>query len=401
MSVKVCVCGGGNGAHTLSGLAASRAGVEVRVLTLFADEAERWTKALDSGDLTVVVNEKDGTQTEVTSRPKVITKDPQVAISGADVIILTVPAFAHEGYFRAMEPYIQDAALIVGLPSQAGFEFQCRDILGDKAASVSMMSFETLPWACRIKEFGRKVEVLGTKSVLAASLIKGTAETVDPLSTLQMLHGAEPVFRLAKHFLEMLIMSYSFVHPAILHGQWKDWDGKAVAEAPLFYQGIDQAAADMLTNCSDECKAVADAIMVACPGSADLSDVKDLYQWYLEYYHEDIVDNRDLYHAITTNKSYKGLVHPMKAVDGGFVPDFGNRYLTEDIPMGMIVFKGVAIAAEVAIPNNDKLIMWAQEKIGKEYVVDGKLTGKDVAFTRCPQRYGFNTLNAILTGSKE
>ncbi|XP_060079252.1 octopine dehydrogenase [Ylistrum balloti] len=400
MTIKVCVCGGGNGAHTLSGLAASRDGVEVRVLTLFADEAERWTKALGGDELTVIVNEKDGTKTEVKSRPKVITKDPVVAISGADVVVLTVPAFAHEGYFQAMAPHVQDSALIVGLPSQAGFEFQCRDILGDKAAAVSMMSFETLPWACRIKEFGKKVEVLGTKSVLAASLIKGTAETVDPLSTLQMLHGAEPVFRLAKHFLEMLIMSYSFVHPAILYGRWGTWDGKPVAEAPLFYQGIDQATADMLTACSDECKEVANAIMAACPGN-DLSDVKDIYQWYLEYYHEDIQDDKDLYHAITTNKSYKGLVHPVKAEDGGVVPDFGNRYLTEDIPMGMIVFKGVAIAAGVPIPKNDKLIMWAQEKIGKEYLVDGALTGKDVATTRCPQRYGFNTLNAILTGKKE
>jgi hypothetical protein len=374
--------------------------VEVRVLTLFADEAERWTKAMEeAGGLTVVVTEKDGTLTEIKSKPKVVTKDPAVAITGADVIILTVPAFAHEGYFKAMAPHVQDSALIVGLPSQAGFEFQCRDILGEKAAAISMMSFETLPWATRIKEFGKKVEVLGTKSVLAASLIKGTAPTKDPLSTLQKLHGAEPKLRLAKHFLEMLIMSYSFVHPAILHGHWGSWDGKPVPEAPLFYQGIDQAAAAMLTACSDECKAVAQAIMKACPGT-DLGDVKDLYQWYMESYKEDIVNDSDLFNAITTNKSYKGLVHPVKAVEGGVAPDFGNRYLTEDIPMGMVVFKGVALAAGVPIPNNDKLIYWAQEKIGKEYVVNGELNGKDVAFTRCPQRYGFNTLESIITGKK-
>ncbi|XP_064621830.1 octopine dehydrogenase-like [Lineus longissimus] len=398
MSLKVCVCGGGNGAHTLSGLSASREGVEVRVLTLFADEAERWTKAMEEvGGLTVLVTEKDGTTTEIKSKPHIVTKDPKIAVTGADVIILTVPAFAHEGYFKAMVPYIQDSALLVGLPGQAGFEFQCRDILGTKAAAISILTFETLPWACRIKEFGKVVEVLGTKAVIAAALVKGTAETKDPLSTLQMLLGAEPKLRLAKHFLEMLIMNHSFIHPCIMNGEWKNWDGKPVAQPPLFYQGISKEVANMLMSCSDECEAVAKAIMAASPKD-DLSDVKSIYQWYCEYYGEDIVDNRDQYHCMRTNKSYKGLVHPTKAVEGGFVPDFTNRYLTEDVPMGVVVFKGLALAAGVPTPNHDKLIYWAQEKIGKEYLVNGQLTGKDVASTRCPQRYGFNTLSAILTG---
>lgn len=398
-STKVCVCGGGNGAHTLTGLAASNSNIEVYVLTLYKDEAEKWATALKNDSLTVIINEKDGSTREVKSKPKLISNNPEEVIPNSDVIILTVPAFAHEQYFRAMAPHINKRALVVGLPGQAGFEFQCRDILGEKALQISMMSFETLPWACRIKEFGRSVEVLGTKSVLAGSLIRGKAITKPPLMTLQMLHGSQPVLRQARHFLEMLIMSYSFVHPCIMYGKWKDWDGKPVPEAPLFYQGIDQATADMLEKCSAECKAVASAIMAAVPG-VDLNDVKDLYQWYLEYYREDIEDKSDLFHAITTNKSYKGLVHPTKEENGGFVPDFDNRYLTEDIPMGMIVFRGLADAAGVEIPINNLLIEWAQDKIGKEYIVNGSLSGKDLSTTRCPQHYNYNTLNEIITGEK-
>jgi len=399
-TTKLCICGGGNGAHTLAGLASSRVGVEVKVLTLFADEAERWSKALESSDLKVILNEKNGSQREVKSKPVLVTKIPAEAVPNSDVIVFCVPAFAHEGYFQAIESHLEKKALIVGLPGQAGFEFQCRDILGPKASLITIMSFETLPWACRIKTFGAEVEVLGTKTFLTGSLIRGKSITKPPLMTLQMFHGAEPILRQAKHFLEILIMSYSFVHPAILYGKWKNWDGKPVKGAPLFYQGIDQATADLLTSCSDECKEVANAIMEKYP-NANLSDVKSIYDWYLEYYSEDIEDSSDLFHAITTNKSYKGLTHPMKEVDGGFVPDFTNRYLTEDLPMGMIVFRGVADAAGVNIPSNNMLIEWAQEKIGKEYLVGGELKGKDVANTRCPQRYGFNTLEGILTGNKD
>ena len=55
MSDKCCllVCGGGNGAHVLAGLGAADPNTEVRVLTLFRDEAERWTKSMETNDFTV------------------------------------------------------------------------------------------------------------------------------------------------------------------------------------------------------------------------------------------------------------------------------------------------------------------------------------------------------------
>lgn len=52
--MTVIVCGGGNGAHVLAGLAASVPEVETRVLTLYSDEAERWTTAMKEAKFTVI-----------------------------------------------------------------------------------------------------------------------------------------------------------------------------------------------------------------------------------------------------------------------------------------------------------------------------------------------------------
>ena len=41
-------------------------------------------------------------------------------------------------------------------------------------------------------------------------------------------------------------------------------------------------------------------------------------------------------------------------------------------------------------------IVWCQERIGKEYVVDGKLCGKDVDSSRAPQHYGFHDLDSFM-----
>lgn len=102
--LKVLVCGGGNGAHCLAGLSASNPDVETRVLTLFADEAERWSKILQDNDLIVTMVNSDGSSREIKSKPTLVTKDPKEAASGADVIFLVVPAFAHEQYFREISP---------------------------------------------------------------------------------------------------------------------------------------------------------------------------------------------------------------------------------------------------------------------------------------------------------
>lgn len=98
-----------------------------------------------------------------------------------------------------------------------------------------------------------------------------------------------------------------------------------------------------------------------------------------------------------TNAAYQGLKHPMKETDDhSFVPDFAHRYLTEDVPYGLVVIRGIAEIVQVDTPTIDKLLLWAQEKLGKEYLVGSKLQGKDVTSTRAPQRYGLITLNAML-----
>ena len=114
-------------------------------------------------------------------------------------------------------------------------------------------------------------------------------------------------------------------------------------------------------------------------------------------YPEDISDKTNLYTAIRTNAAYQGLKHPVKKTDDGkFMPDFTYRYMTEDVPYGLVIIRGIAEIVGVKTPNIDKVLTWCQAKMGKEYLVNSKLQGKDIATTPAPQRYGFTTLKSIL-----
>ena len=169
-NIKLLICGSGNGAHAFAGIASSHPGTEVRVLSLYQDEAERWSKTMETADLEITCHRRDQEPHVIKSKPSLITKNPEEAVCGVDVIAFVLPAFAHQVFLETLKPYIEPGVIIVGLPGASGLEFQVRGILEEKASKCTIMNFESLPWACRLDEFGRKCNVLGTKDTLVGAM---------------------------------------------------------------------------------------------------------------------------------------------------------------------------------------------------------------------------------------
>lgn len=397
--IRVLICGTGSSVHVLAGIVSTKANVEVRILTQNADKAQRWSKALDGDRLTVTVRKPDEHPVVLTANPFLITSEPERAARGCDIIIFAVPAFLHWRYLTALEPYLEAGCLIVGLPGQNGFEFDVRMALGHRLKNYLVMNFESLPWICRIVEFGRAAKVLGTKDKLVGALQGNlaSARLRDPLACMQRLLGEPPRLVISGHLLGITLRSpNAYSHPPIMYGRWKDWDGRALAQPPLFYQGIDEETADLLGKISEEVVQTSRQIMAEFP-HVDLSQVIPMYDWDIGCYGNDIKDKTNLLTALRTNTGYAGITHPMvETEDGRYMPDFNHRFLTEDVPFGLVAIRGIAEIAGVPTPYLDKVLVWCQEKLGKEYLVGSKLIGKDLDATRCPQRYGFTTMADVL-----
>lgn len=396
-SRKMLVCGGGNGAHCLAALSALLPETTVNVLTLYADEAVRWKNSSDDNDGIDLTIHSDGTKKTVKAKPSLITKDPKTAMKDVNIVFLTVPAFAHEQYLKALYPFIRPNTLIVGLPGQAGFEFQCKHILAEKISTSVVVSFESLPWACRILEFGRHVELLGFKETLGASITTGNKSKLpfSPVQEMQTILGKAPEVREIQNYIAVTLMAKSIVHPPMMYGKWSTYDGRPLAEKPLFYQGIDKRQADLLSSVSDEVVNTAKAIEKQRP-EMDMSEVIHIFDWYKVYYKNQITDNSSLQMAMKTNAAYDGLVHPMKKTDDGkFVPDFNYRYMSEDVPYGLVVLKGIAVLAGVKTPVMDEVIAWCQKQLKKEYIVDHELVGENLNETRAPQCFGLKTMDDL------
>lgn len=394
---RVLICGTGSGAHALAAVA-SRNGFEVCVLSQNADRAQRWTESLHRQPLAVVGRNGDNGGNPWKAKSFRVTHDPAVALLGCDLIIFAVPALSHKRYLELLKPEIRDGCIIVGLPGQNGFEFEVRKTLGPKLRNCVVMNFESLPWSCRVVEFGKTVRVNGTKEMLAGA-IQGDltkSKIKQPLEILQRLLGEFPKLSLSGHLLGINLMSLNaYSHPPIMYGRWKDWDGKPLDQQPLFFQGVDEDTAALLEKISDEVVAISRRIMAEYP-EVDLSQVIPMYEWDIAHYANQIKDKTNLMTALRTNVLYQGRTHPMiQTEEGHYIPDFSHRFLLEDIPC-LAVIRGIAEIAGVETPSLDTVLLWGQEKLKKEYLVGSKLIGKDLATTRCPQRYGIKTIEELL-----
>ncbi len=397
--LRILVCGAGGGGHVLAGIFSLAPDVEVRVLTLDPDKARRWREVMHRDRLTVTVRKGQDEQLLVTANPFTVTSDPQAAARGCDLVIFAIPAFRHAAYLTALAPYLESGCVIIGFPGQPGFELEVREALGARLRTCTVLNFESLPWICRLVEFGQSVRITGTKERLIGAM-QGDPEqrrVRDPLALLTRLLGESTTLVLSGHLLGITLRSpNAYSHPPILFSRWRNWDGQPLDRPPLFYQGVDEETAALLGQVSDEVVATSERIMAACP-DADLSQVIPMYDWDIGCYRGDIGDPTNLMTALRTNAGYAGIEHPMiRTADDRYTPDFNHRFLTEDVPFGLVVVRGIAEIAGTPTPGIDAVLSWSQERLGKEYLVGSLLAGKDLAETRCPQRYGLTTLEDVL-----
>ncbi len=385
--MQITICGGGNAAHVLAGSLASRGDMRVQLYLAFEEEAARWQAHLSEGGRVRVST----AGTVLDGAPARVSSDPAEVIPGSQLILLALPAFAHESTLRQIGPHLDDDARVGSLPARGGFDLCAQAALGDKLDSLVLFGLQTLPWACRITTYAREVHVLGTKArVDLACRPDGAAASLSSLLTGLLGLAVQPV----SGFLNLTIANTGqLIHPGIMYGLFHAWDGQPLAAAPLFYQGVTAAAADTLEQMSAEVQALAAALRERFPA---LGPVPSLAEWLHSSYEADIAEPATLQSSFTSNRSYAGLKAPVREIPGGFEPDFKSRYLTEDVPYGLLVTRGIAALAGVHTPVTDRVIAWAQERMGKHYLRDGALTGRDLPASRVPQRFGIDTLEDLL-----
>lgn len=93
---------------------------------------------------------------------------------------------------------------------------------------------------------------------------------------------------------------------------------------------------------------------------------------------------------------FQGIDSPMIKCDNGYIPDVNSRYFTEDIQFGLCIIKAFAELCNIKTPTVDKIVVWGQNLLNKQYIVDGKLSGKDIDELIIPQTKGINDKQSLI-----
>jgi hypothetical protein len=358
-------------------------------------------------------------------RPRRVSGDAAEVVPGSDVVLLVLPAFAHESTLVDVVRSLDHGAWVGAAPARGGLDYCAARVLEEAGRSdVTLFGLQTLPWACRVREYGRVIDVLGVKqSIDVASRPAAHVGLIAPLLE-KMLRL--PVGRAGSMLALTLANTGQIIHPGIMYDLFSRWDGVPFGadEIPLFYQGLSEEGAQVLEGLSQDIASIRARLTAF---DLDVTGVRPLKAWLLRCYSHAIGDASRLRSAFVTNQAYAGLKAPMREVaPGQFVPDFGARYLAEDVPYGLAVSQAIARLADVETRVIDRVVAWAlgqlsQQTEGRESADPESPQGDrerpdsalDLAIqagqkggyldldARTPQKYGLRTLEELIAFSAD
>lgn len=333
--MKICICGGGNLGHVCAGFLANR-GHQVSILTT---KPERWSQTIE-----IVAPDRS-----FEGKPAQVSSLPEEVIPQAEIVLVCLPGFAIHDELTKINPYLSKNCLMGTVVSSTGFFFEAFEVM---PADIALFGFQRVPFISRIIEYGQKAELKGYKDSLHVA-IEQTEDKESVRVVLEQLF--EKPVTLADSFYEVsLSNSNPILHPSRLYTMWKDWQpGIVYPRNPQFYAEWTLEASTLLLQMDDEFQSLLKILGLK----------EGCIPPILDYYESSDADSLTL--KLRSIKAFQNISSPMKAVEGGFIPDFSSRYFTEDFPYGMRFIVETAQKHHVSIPTTENIYQWGLSKIGE------------------------------------
>jgi len=390
----LAICGGGNGAHALAVIASQNFNGDIVWLVSSQERAD----CLRRGVFSAEGLRSTGAVVGAADKVRIISSNAADVIPRADIVAIVAPAFAHAPILERIAPHLKDDALIGSVPTRGGFEFEAtRFIEGiEPEGRRAIFGLQTLPWTTRIHEAGRSVFVGATKAkVMLAALPRREAPRV--AGVLSQIFATELVP--TGSFLNMTLGNPGqAIHPGLMYGLFSAWNGQPYRDEsiPRFYADVTDETGAFVDRLSREILDVTSAIETASGGNEDLSGVLSIHDWLLLSYGRHIQDLTTTASCFRTGPNHTIKAPMVASADGTYVPNFRYRFLSEDVPFGLVVTKAIAEMAAVDTPAIDAVIRWTQSLLSERYMIDGRLSLNDLQRSPVPQKYGIETVTHLL-----
>jgi len=344
MGQKISVLGAGAGGLTT----AADLSMQGHDVTLF--ELSKFESNLDAirknGGIDIT-----GAASEGHAEPTTITSNPEEAVTDADLVIQVVPNFAFRPFAEAAGPHLAEGQPFVLLSANTMSALEYREILNDVGApEVRLGETPSLAYAVR-KTSPSSVHVLGIKRELSVAGVpaKHSSELAE------LLDEAFPFsIKAAENVLETSLFNANpVIHPvgALLNAG----EIESPEDEYYLYQNVTDAIGRVMSKVDEERIRLGDAL------GLEVKTVGELFHdWYGIGEHE--------FYATTIDSLRTSSIHgPIQGPDS-----LNHRYVTEDVPYGLVPLSEMGSACGVETPTIDSLIQLAEDMHHTDYREEGR-----------------------------
>jgi opine dehydrogenase len=349
-SKKVAVLGGGHGAHTMAADLTMK-GFDVHICE-FPEFKDTFNVTLDRQAIEFI----DAFGNKSTVKLAKATLDLAEAIRGAKYVMISAPAMGAVRFFEAAIPYLEDGQTVIKWSGNFSALIFAR-MLKEKGikTKITLAESQTLPWGCRLVAPGTvQVMVWVTSLMLAAFPGKETGRIIKEISKIYPVVPGENVLASSLNNLNPI------VHPVgtMMNVGWIETAGNNFY---LYRDGITFSVAKCIKATFEEVSRLAKTLSLSM----------------IEYPEEDFWKKS----AIMSTHSRaafdkEGMVFKITGPSS-----LKSRYITEDLPYGLVPMVHLARKYNVSTPVIDAIITLASVSNQTDYMKEG-LNLKDLGLSK-------------------
>jgi opine dehydrogenase len=279
------------------------------------------------------------------SKVHLITSDAPAALQGADVLFVVVPAFAQEAFAKRIAPHVKKDQIVVLSPgnfggavtfSEALKKFGCLEL-------PVLCEAQSMIYACR-KDGTDKIKIFGYKHGLGIAVFPATS-TAEVIPTLQKVF---PTVEAAPNILWTWMSNPNAIGhppPMILNAGWIE---QTAGDFLFYVEGLSPSVVQVMDELDDERMAVGQALGLELTPHNQMGKI-----WY-------------------GHQGYQGSTYPDKARNPVYASikaesQLDSRYLTEDIPFGLVPLEDLGKLVGVDMPICTSLINIANSLLGRDF----------------------------------
>jgi opine dehydrogenase len=334
---RIAVIGAGNGGHAV---AAHKAldGFDVSLFELprFAANVR---KVLDTGQISI---EWPGRKETVTIHRA--TTEIAAALEGAEIVFVVTPAFGHKTMAERCAPHVRDGQIIILMPGSGGsLEFACVFRAQGVTADVLLCESCTLPYGARLAGPGHVLI-----HIEALSLPTGVFPANRTDEAIPRLRELYPTIVPTTNVLEAALNNPNpIVHPAatLLSVTRMEYSG---GDFYLYREGMTPAVARVFEALEQERLAVLDRLGLKHHHCTGLDPRGRNLGETLEECHDRILS--------TTMDAAFGAGSIEAGIRMKGPASMQDRYVTEDVPYGLVLLSTVGRLAGIRTPVCNSII---------------------------------------------